>query len=249
MLRIGRCFSWERRRLAGIFVIRALRARAGETPALPRGKASTRARGYDGGANEPDGDAMPAETADDRRRALRDLVAAKSLILGRETKLVSGATSRFYFDMKQTTFHPEGAALIADLTLDALGTPPPRFVAGLEMGAVPVVAAAVLRSGQRGSPLEGFCVRKAAKDHGTQRLVERDISAGARVAVVEDVTTTGGSAMQAVRAVRSAGGRVERVITVVDRLQGARQALAREDLKLIAILDAGDFDLGDARRG
>ena len=185
--------------------------------------------------------------ADDRRRALRDLVAAKSLILGRETKLVSGATSRFYFDMKQTTFHPEGAALIADLTLDALGTPPPRFVAGLEMGAVPVVAAAVLRSGQRGSPLEGFCVRKAAKDHGTQRLVERDIPAGARVAVVEDVTTTGGSAMQAVRAVRSSGGRVERVITVVDRLQGARQALAREDLELIAILDAGDFDLGDAR--
>ena len=190
---------------------------------------------------------MPAETAADRRRALRDLVAAKSLILGRETKLVSGATSRFYFDMKQTTFHPEGAALIADLTLDALGTPPPRFVAGLEMGAVPVVAAAVLRSGQRGSPLEGFCIRKAAKDHGTQRLVERDIPAGARVAVVEDVTTTGGSAMQAVRAVRAAGGRVERVITVVDRLQGARQALAREDLELIAILDAGDFDLGDAR--
>ena len=190
---------------------------------------------------------MPAATAETRRRELRDLVAAKSLIVGREMALASGATSRFYFDMKQTTFHPRGAALVADLVLDALGEPPPRFVAGLEMGAVPVVAAAVLRSGQRDRPLEGFCVRKAAKEHGTQRRIERDLPAGARVAVVEDVTTTGGSAMQAVDAIRSAGGVVERVISVVDRLQGARSAFAREGLELVAVLDADDFDLGDSR--
>ena len=189
-------------------------------------------------------DAMPVDTA--ARHALRDLVAERSLIVGREVTLVSGATSRFYFDMKQTTFDPRGAGLVADLVLEALGEPRPRFVAGLEMGALPVVMAAVMRSGQVGPPMEGFCVRKAAKDHGTRRRIERDLPAGCRVAVVEDVTTTGGSAMQAVGAIRDAGGTVDHVVTVVDRLQGARAAFAAEGLRFTALLDAEDFDLGGA---
>ncbi len=190
--------------------------------------------------------AMPAATIESARRALRDLVAEKSLITGREMTLVSGATSEFYFDMKQTTFHPAGAGLIADLVLDALADPLPPFVAGLEMGALPVVTAVVMRSGQIERPVEGFCVRKAVKDHGTRRRIERDLPSGSRVAVVEDVTTTGGSAMQAVHAIREAGGTVDHVVTVVDRLQGAREALGREGLRLTALLDAGDFDLDRA---
>ena len=182
------------------------------------------------------------------RRALRDLVAERSLIVGREMTLASGATSRFYFDMKPTTFHPRGARLIGDLALAALGGAPPPFVAGLEMGALPVVMAVVMRSGETARPVEGFCVRKETKDHGTRRRIERDLPPGARVAVVEDVTTTGGSALQAVRAIRAAGGAVDRVVTVVDRLQGAREALAREGLELTALLDAGDFDLSGAGR-
>lgn len=197
--------------------------------------------------------AMPTETAADRRRALRDLVAEKSLITGRDMTLVSGAASRFYFDMKQTTFDPRGLGLVADLLLDALGDPPPRFVAGLETGAIPVVAAAVLRGGQTGRPVEGFFVRKAAKGHGTRRRIERDLPPGGRVVVVEDVTTTGGSAMQAVEAIRAAGGTVDRVVTVVDRLQGAGENMARAGLRLVALLDASDFDLaalcsGDSAR-
>lgn len=183
-------------------------------------------------------------TASDPRRALRDLVAEKSLIVGSGIVLASGASSRFYFDMKQTTLHPLGAGLVADLVIDALGDPPPRFVAGLELGAVPIAAVVAMRSSQIGRPIEAFCVRKAAKGHGTRRRVEKDVPAGASVAVVEDVTTTGGSALQAARAIRAAGGAVEHVVTVVDRLQGARGALAREGLRLTALLDAGDFDLG-----
>ncbi len=190
---------------------------------------------------------MSAVTATaESRLALRDLIARKSLVTGREMTLVSGASSRFYFDMKQTTFDPQGARLIADLVLDALDEPWPSFLSGLEMGALPVVTAAVMRSGQIGRPITGFGVRKAAKDYGTRRRVERELPRHCLVAVVEDVTTTGGSAMQAVQAIRDAGGTVKQVITLVDRLQGAGHALAQEGLRLTALFDANDFDLGGA---
>lgn len=177
------------------------------------------------------------------RCALRDVIAAKSLITGRDMKLVSGGTSRFYFHMKMTTLDPAGAGLVGRLMLEALDEPWPDHIAGVELGAVPVVAAAVVRSADIGRPITGFAVRKAAKEHGAMRRIERDLAPGSRVALFEDVTTTGGSALRAVEAIREAGGVVTQVVTVVDRLQGAREAFARAGMPFGALLDARDFDL------
>lgn len=183
------------------------------------------------------------EDGADLRQRLIEIVRSRSLITGKEMTLTSGATSRHYFDMKPTTFDAEGATLIGELLLDAIAGREVDYVAGLEMGALPVVMAAVLRGRARALSLGGFCVRKQAKGHGTRRLVERDLEPGCKVVVVEDVTTTGGSALRAARAVREAGGEVALAITVVDRLEGASAALAAEGLELIALLEATDFDL------
>lgn len=137
--------------------------------------------------------------------------------------LASGATSDYFIDGKMTAVHPEGAYLIGevlfehtrDIAFDAIG--------GLQVGAVPLTAAAVIASYRHGRPAEGFWVRDGAKDHGTKKLVEGGLAAGSRVVVVEDVFTKGGSALKAVEAVRAAGCTVVRVLALVDRLQGARE--------------------------
>ena len=145
-------------------------------------------------------DATPLDNAAARAR-LREIVAQKSLSVGPQVTLASGAASRFYFNMKPTVFDAEGAALIGDLILDAIAEDDPYYdhVGGMEVGAIPIVAALTLRSWQRQRPIAGFFVRKQPKDHGTRRLVEGDLAAGANVLIVEDVTTTGGSTLNAVR--------------------------------------------------
>jgi orotate phosphoribosyltransferase len=183
--------------------------------------------------------------ADHRRVArLRQIISEKSYEQGPEFTLASGAKSKFYFDMKPTAFDPEGATLIAELILDELANRPVDFIGGLEMGAVPVIAAVAMKS-FGGLNLPGLFVRKEAKGHGTRRLVE-GIEAGAsvegkNVVLVEDVTTSGGSVMKAVEAVREAGGSVDTVITIVDRQEGATTNLRNEGIELVALLTADDF--------
>src|SRR5215831_3658033 len=161
------------------------------------------------------------------RQRLLEIIRQKSFLKG-QFKLVSGAMSDYYLDMKPTTFDPEGASLVADiiynlladdLDIDAIG--------GLEVGSVPIVAAVCVRSwGHR--PITGFVVRKELKGHGTDRRIDGNFRPNSTVILLEDVTTKGGSVMKAIRAVRQHGAKVRKVITIVDRLEGATQNLREE---------------------
>ena len=185
-----------------------------------------------------------------RRQRLIEIVRARSLLRGTQVKLASGATSTFYFNMKPTVFDPEGAALIADLMLAQVRRDGARLVGGLEIGAVPIVACIVQLSflDRDARNLQGFFVRKAAKAHGTRKLLEGVAEgaalAGARAVIVEDVTTTGTSALAAVAAAREAGLEVRTVVTIVDRLEGAAANFSRHGLELVALTTARDYDIG-----
>ncbi|MDP6351224.1 MAG: orotate phosphoribosyltransferase [Alphaproteobacteria bacterium] len=174
---------------------------------------------------------------------LHKVVQEKSLSVGQEFLLAAGTKSRFYFNMKETTMDPGGSNLISDLILDAIADEPVDYIGGLEMGAVPIVACVSQRSAQRGRPIPAFFVRKQAKEHGTRRLIDRELERDSKVVIVDDVTTSGGSVLKAVQAVRKEGCKVSKVITVVDRLEGADSMLAKHDLELVALLKADAFDL------
>jgi orotate phosphoribosyltransferase len=185
-----------------------------------------------------------------RRQRLIGIIRARSLARATRVKLTSGAESSFYFDMKPTMFDPEGAALVAHLMLEELRRDGAEVVGGLEMGAVPIVACIVqlsfLTSDLPG--VQGFFVRKAAKAHGTRKLIEGVAEgtslAGRRAVIVEDVTTTGTSALTAVAAAREAGLEVGTVVTIVDRLEGAEANFSRHQLELRALTTARDFEIG-----
>jgi orotate phosphoribosyltransferase len=183
----------------------------------------------------------PSHWDHDKRERLRQIIKARSLLTGAEFKLASGGQSGFFFDMKKTMFHPEGASLIADLIIEAIANDRDvGFIGGLAMGAVPIVAVVALRS-YPDRPISGFFVRKEVKDHGTKKLVDGCLEPGSKVILLEDVTTTGGSVMKAVRAVRDMGCTVEKIVTIVDRLEGAAANLQKEGLELVPIFTARDF--------
>ncbi|PPD30673.1 MAG: orotate phosphoribosyltransferase [Hyphomicrobium sp.] len=181
------------------------------------------------------------------RARLIEIVRARSFQVGPEMKLASGRTSTFYFNMKPTMLDPEGAYLISTLILEQLAADGvnAELVGGLELGAVPIASCVCAVSHRVGQPISAFLVRKQAKEHGTKSLIEglgRDERlAGKRVVIVEDVTTTGGSAIKAAEAVRAEGGNVVRVITIVDRREGADAAFAAAGLDLRPLLTMADF--------
>jgi len=156
--------------------------------------------------------------------------------------LASGRESNFYFDMKPTMFHPEGASLLAQMILRRLSSEKVDMVGGLEMGAVPLIASVSAFSHEVGKPIPGFFVRKTVKDHGTKKRVEGQESLNGRnVAILEDVTTTGGSAIQAVEVAREAGANVVLVLSIVDRLEGAGEAFAAAGVPFDSLFTRDDF--------
>jgi orotate phosphoribosyltransferase len=138
---------------------------------------------------------------------------------------------------------PDGLALIGPLALAALHDAGWNVdaVGGLTLGADPVSYAIAYASAATGAPLRAFTVRKEAKTHGTGRLVEGPFREGDRVAVIEDVITTGGSALRAVDAIRAAGGVVVGVLALVDREEGGREALVSAGLPVLALARASDI--------
>ena len=189
--------------------------------------------------------ARPTLTTAQKRARLIEIVKARSFQVGPEMKLASGRTSTFYFNMKPTMLDAEGAYLIAELICDQLDGVAADLVGGLEMGAVPIASAVAAIAHARGRNLSAFFVRKQAKEHGTKSLIEGlardDNMAGKNVVIVEDVTTTGGSSIKAAQAIREAGGNIVRVVTLVDRQEGAAEAFAAASLDLHPLMTMADF--------
>ncbi|MDF1506447.1 orotate phosphoribosyltransferase [Roseisolibacter sp. H3M3-2] len=170
------------------------------------------------------------------------LLAERSARRGDFT-LASGRRSSLYIDARLTTMHPDGLALVGPLGLAAIEGAGWRAdaVGGLTLGADPVSYAIAYASAIAGRPVRAFTVRKEAKQHGTGRLIEGPYREGDRVVVVEDVITTGGSALKAVEAVRAAGGTVAGVLAVVDREEGGREALEGAGLPVLALARAAEI--------
>ena len=180
-----------------------------------------------------------SKSADPRER-LRELIRELSFTKG-QFKLASGRESNYFFNLKRTMLHPEGINLLADAVLEKFAGLEADYIGGLAMGAVPIVAAVVMRSQSTGQPLKGFWVRKEMKDHGVVTAVDGDLADRAKVVMVEDVTTTGGSVMRAIEEARKKRCEIKAVITVVDRREGAKENLAKEGIELISLYTTEDF--------
>jgi orotate phosphoribosyltransferase len=177
---------------------------------------------------------------DDER--LIKLLADRSTKRGQFT-LASGKQSQYYIDARLTTMSPEGLSLIGHLalsrllgsgwTVDAIG--------GLTLGADPISYAISFASAGTSHPLRAFTVRKEAKSHGTGKTIEGPFRTGDRVAVIEDVITTGGSALRAIQSVRAEGGSVAGVLALVDREEGGRQAIEAAGVPVISLTSAGQI--------
>jgi orotate phosphoribosyltransferase len=180
-----------------------------------------------------------------KRHRLIEIIRERSYGTGVQIKLASGRMSDFYFNLKPTMLHPEGAALMGELIAAMLDGDKVDAVGGLELGAVPVATAVAAASHLRGRPLPAFFIRKQAKEHGTKSLVEGlvkgDTLKGRRVVILEDVTTTGGSAIKAIEAVKADGAIVVAVVTIVDRQEGAAEAFAEAKIPFRPLLTRADF--------
>ena len=172
---------------------------------------------------------------------LLELLATRSARRG-DFVLASGKRSTLYIDARLTTMSPEGLALIGPLALERLGRSGwnVQAVGGLTLGADPISYAISYASAGSGAPLRAFTVRKEPKAHGTGRQIEGPFRDGDRVAVIEDVITTGGSALRAVDAIRSAGGIVAGVLALVDREEGGRESLEAAGLHVLALARASE---------
>jgi orotate phosphoribosyltransferase len=191
--------------------------------------------------------ATKVNTNHGRQQRLVRIISELSLLRSGQIRLAAGGTSTFYFDMKPTLFCPEGAALVAEWVLDFAAQEGAQFVGGLEIGAVPIVACVSQLSFLRGRPrVQGFFVRKAPKDHGTRKRIEGlspEVLSGSRALIVDDVTTTGSSVLQAVEVARSEGAIIGTVLTVVDRLEGAATNLAKHGINLVPLTTAAHYGL------
>lgn len=190
------------------------------------------------------------------RRDLLELLRTKSFEKRRVT-LASGRTSNFYVDCKQTTLDAIGHLLVGSLLFEEIMRYQERSgrrvagVGGLTLGADPIASAISLTSALADRPIPALIVRKDAKGHGTGAYLEgaRNVTPGGEVVIVEDVVTTGGSAMKAVERVRDGGFTVHLVLGLVDRLEGGRENLTQEGLELVTLFDRRDFLPDDELEG
>jgi orotate phosphoribosyltransferase len=166
----------------------------------------------------------------DSRARLLDLIRDQAVVHGKVT-LSSGREADYYLDCRRITLSGTAAPLVGDVLLDLTDDLSYDAVGGLTMGADPVATAMLHAAARRGRTLDAFVVRKEAKAHGLQRRIEGPDVTGRRVLVVEDTSTTGGSPLTAVQALRETGADVVGVATIVDRATGAGEKIAAEGVE------------------
>lgn len=170
------------------------------------------------------------------------LLATRSARLG-EFTLASGARSNLYIDARMTAMSPEGLVLIGLLGIAEFAEAgwSPDSVGGLTLGADPVSYAIAYASALAGAPIRAFTVRKEAKAHGTGKLIEGPFIPSDRVVIIEDVITSGGSALKAIGTVKSAGATIIGVLSLVDRNEGGRERIEAEGYTVRSLVHAGEI--------
>ena len=164
------------------------------------------------------------DSGSNSRARLLEIFKSRAVLFGQFT-LASGKQSNYYINSKKALFNAEAIWFLGDVLFELTRDMDIQAIGGLEVGAIPMATAAAMRFHEEGRRIEGFYVRKQAKGHGSKELVEGIVRAGDRVAVVDDVLTTGGSVLQAIAEIERLGAQVVAVICIVDRLQGARETL------------------------
>ena len=177
------------------------------------------------------------------RDALIELIRRQGLEFGDFT-LASGKRSNYYLDCRKVTLDSCGARLIAQGILELLGDQVPDAVGGMAIGADPITAAVITIAAGTGRKLKGFIVRKELKEHGKGQSVEGPVTPGQSAVIVEDVVTTGGSSLQAIKRVEEFGLKVTEVVAVIDRLEGGKEAFAAHGYRLRTLLTINDLGLG-----
>lgn len=176
------------------------------------------------------------------RARLIELFRDRALKFG-EFTLVSGKKAGYYLDSKQITLHSEGLRLVSEGLLDLLGDVDFHALGGMSIGADPIIGGVLAVAGGRSRDMTGFLVRKEAKGHGTQKYVEGPVQPGMKVAIVDDVVTTGGSSLLAIDRIQEFGCEVVQVVAIVDRLEGGAANFAARGLALRSLLTIRDFGI------
>jgi orotate phosphoribosyltransferase len=176
------------------------------------------------------------------RARLAKLLVERSIRRG-DFILASGARSSYYVDCRTATMSAEGQFLVGELGRELLRASglEPEAIGGLTMGADPVAYAIAHASWIASAPVDAFSVRKQPKDHGTGRRIEGNFAAGRRVVVIEDVITSGGSALQACEVVEAEGGIVLGVLAIIDRESGGREAIEARGYKVITLFRVSEL--------
>jgi len=169
-------------------------------------------------------------------RRIREIASEVGAFLTGEFTLTSGKKSNYYFDGKKLTLSPEGAYQVGKAVFDELRGIGVDAVGGVATGAYPIVTAVALVSHLEGKPIPSFIVREVPKEHGTMRKIEGHLKQGSRVAIVDDVLTTGGSVSRAIEAVEAVKCKVVKVMVLVDRHEGGSDDLKRRGYDFIALL-------------
>ncbi len=192
---------------------------------------------------------MYSDAVGDPREQLLSLLVQHSFQYSAEPifTLASGRKSHYYINCKKTTFMPDAMPLLGRLFFERIKAVEDRIgyhidaVGGLTLGADPIAYATAFHSALQGEPIQAFSVRKEPKAHGSQKWVEGFERVGARVAIIEDVVTTGGSTLRAIEGALHAGFRIATVLALVDRQEGGREELKKKGYELEAIYTTEDL--------